>query len=196
MKALDQMYFVSRNAFHEWLSRHHSMSVGIWIQFYKKHLQTPCISYEDALDEALCYGWIDSLVKRIDETRYLRKFTPRKMEANWSLKNKRRVLELFAQGGLQESGLNVIPGYRARGKIPWSSDQLENMESKDLSLPDFMRNSFSEHEPALTNFLNLAPGYRNQYVGWVTAAKRTKTQQKRLAEVIERLKANKKPGLK
>src|SRR5512144_3276509 len=91
-----------------WLAAHHAKAKGVWLVFAKKHTGKPCIGYDEALDEALCYGWIDGVIKRIDEESYLRKFTPRSNTTNWSPKNRKRVAELISEGRMTKSGLAVL----------------------------------------------------------------------------------------
>jgi hypothetical protein len=96
----------------EWLERHHDSESEVWLIFHKKHTGKPSVAYTDALDEALCYGWIDSLIKRIDANRYARKFTPRKAESKWSSVNIKRYAELRAANRLKEPGLARCPDGR------------------------------------------------------------------------------------
>src|SRR5207248_3284174 len=100
---------LSRRLWRKWLEEHHDTEVEIWLVFHKRHTAEKCISYADALDEALCFEWIDSLIKRLDDDRYARKFTPRKARSKWSDINRRRWLELRAAGLLAAPGLAAAP---------------------------------------------------------------------------------------
>src|ERR1044071_3642473 len=93
-------------AWRKGLARHHDTEPEIWLIFYKKHTGTKGVAHKDALDEALCYGWIDSLVRRLDDDRFAIKFTPRKPDSKWSSINKKRYLELEAEGRLTPAGVN------------------------------------------------------------------------------------------
>src|SRR5512133_1742240 len=97
-KQLEYNHFRNQSEFRNWLSQEHSHNPGIWMVFYKKQINTQGISYNEALDIALCYGWIDSIIKRLDDDRYARKFIPRKDTVNWSTINKKKVLELVKNG--------------------------------------------------------------------------------------------------
>ena len=92
-----------------WLQAHHAVSAGVWLVFHKRHTGRESVSYEAAVCQALCFGWIDSLVRRLDDDRYARKFTPRKPRSNWSATNRRRWLGLRREGLLAAAGLAAAP---------------------------------------------------------------------------------------
>jgi len=106
---LKQIVMRNRATWRRWLEKQHAKSPGVWLVFYKVHTGVPAISYADALDEALCFGWIDSLVNRLDEDRYMRKFTPRKPRSIWSDINRRKWKQLKAAGRLAPAGLAAAP---------------------------------------------------------------------------------------
>ncbi len=161
--------------------------------FYRKQKDYECIKYDEALEEALCFGWIDSIIKKVDDDRYVRKFTPRTNISKWSDLNKKIVLSLMEKGKMTKAGLEKIDIYLKTGKVDWES----NMAIKnELQIPDFIIKAFSDNEPALTNFNNLAQTYKRHYILWITTAKREETVQNRLQESIGLLKENRKLGLK
>ncbi len=165
--------------------------------FYKKQRNIECIGYDEALEEALCFGWIDSIIKKVDEDQYVRKFTPRTNVSKWSDLNKRIVLTLIEKGKMTEAGLEKIDIYLKTGRVDWENKEAEeNNEEKGFHVPDFILKAFSENEPALTNFNNLARTYKRHYVLWITNAKREETILNRLNESIGLLKENRKLGLK
>lgn len=197
MNELEHIYFDNRKSFRNWLEKEHNKSIGIWMIFYKKLSNTKCIEYREALEEALCFGWIDSIIKKIDDVTYVRKFTPRTNISKWSDLNKRIVLSLIANGKMTEAGLKKIDVYVKTGKVNWDSKELKpSNKKKEVLVPDFMLKTFAENEPALTNFNNLAPTYKQHYILWITSAKREETTFKRLKEAIELLKENRKLELK
>ena len=102
--------FVAKTAdqWRKWLDKHHDSESEVWLIFYKQHTGVKSIAYLDALDEALCFGWVDSLVKRLDESRYARKFTPRKADSRWSTINRKRYAALKAAGRLKPGGINRL----------------------------------------------------------------------------------------
>jgi uncharacterized protein YdeI (YjbR/CyaY-like superfamily) len=195
-KLLPEIFFKDGSSFREWLVKNHDMSHGIWILFYKNSTGENGINYNDALDEALCFGWIDSIIKKIDEKKYARKFTPRTNAAKWSDINKMRVGELIKNGRMTEYGLNKINSYIKTGEVLWENTEGKKEYSGPADAPQFMIDAFSINEPALTNFEKMAPTYRRRYILWVTSAKRDETRMLRLNESIGFLKENKKLGLK
>lgn len=197
MKQLEQLFFDTRESFRNWLNTNHDKSPGIWMIYYKKHTGTVCIEYREALEEALCFGWIDSTLKRIDDERYVRKFTPRTNTSNWSNVNKKLVLELIEKGRMTESGLKKIDVWLRTGKVDWkSSKPARKTNDREVDVPDHFLKALAENEPALTNFNNLSRTFKRQYLLWITAAKREQTILKRMKESVELLKENKQLGLR
>ncbi len=169
----------------QWLETHHETSPGIWLTFYKKHTGTRSIPYGSAVEEAICFGWVDSIVKRLDEDRYLLKFTPRKPDSKWSDTNRKRYANLESRGLLVPAGLRRPPTdkrYAALPKVP--------------ALPAYIEQAFKTNPKAWKFFKELAPSYRRSYVGWIVTAKRPETREKRMSEAIRVLAAGKKLGLK
>ncbi len=149
------------------------------------------------LEEALCFGWVDSTLRRIDDERYVRLFTPRTNTSNWSDVNKKLVLELIENGKMTEAGLQKIDVWIKTGKVNWKFKKTgKETRNKEFQVPDYFLKALSENEPALINFNNLARSYKRQYVLWITFAKREETIRKRLKEAIELLKENKLLGLR
>lgn len=196
MKELESNYFSSKEAFRNWLVTNHDTSQGIWMIFYKTAQKNTSIKYEEALDLALCFGWIDSLIRKIDDDRYARKFTPRTNTNKWSEVNKQKVIELISKGEMTEFGLRKIDSYLKTGKVDWKTEVIKEKETTDLDIPGFILESFANNEPAFENFNILAPTYKRHYILWITNAKSEETIRKRLNESIELLKENKKLGLK
>jgi len=175
----------SRRAWRSWLSKHHASSPGVWIVFHKKHTGRKSVPIEDVVREALCFGWIDSLIKRLDDDRYAVKVTPRKPTSNWSDINRRRWTELKEAGLLTAAGLVAAPTektYAPRPKVP--------------QLPGYIANAIKADARAWKFFQELAPGQRRNFVVWIHIAKRPETREKRLRESIALLGAGKKLGLK
>jgi uncharacterized protein YdeI (YjbR/CyaY-like superfamily) len=196
VKELEFIHFKNRNEFRNWQQKHHDTSPGIWMIFYKKHLNSECIEYNDALEEALCFGWIDSIIRKLDNDRYARKFTPRKNTKKWSEINKRKVVELIREGKMTRSGFEKIDVSVKSGLVNQKNTQSEKKKTKETDIPDFIIKEFARNEPALRNFNNLAPTYRKHYILWITGARREETVMKRINESIGLLKENKKLGLK
>ena len=173
----------------DWLTEHHSSQSEVWLIFYKRHTGVASIAYEDARDEALCFGWVDSLVKRLDDRRYAQTFTPRRAESRWSAVNRKRYAELKSAGRLKPPGINRPPTGRGYGpRSPWLP-----MPSK---LPVYIRAALTSHPTALRHFKALAPSQRRRYFAWIESAKRDETKLRRLKEAIRLLTSGKVLGLK
>jgi len=169
-----------------WLEKHHGSEAEVWLVFYKKHTGRPSVSHSDALDEALCFGWIDSLVKRLDAFRFAVKFTPRKADSRWSAINTKRYRELKALGRLKPPGIERRPTgrtYVAKPKLPTLA-------------PGYMLSAIKKEPDAWRTFEALAPSHRRRYVGWIVTAKLKETRERRLKEAIRMLAAGKELGLK
>jgi uncharacterized protein YdeI (YjbR/CyaY-like superfamily) len=170
-----------------WLAAHHQSETDVWLVFHKRHTGRPSVAYDDAVDEALCFGWIDSLIRRLDDDRYARKFTPRKPDSNWSASNRKRYAQLQASGRLMPAGQRLAPIDRTDDRPPASA--LE-------TLPADIEQALRKNRAAWEFYQTLAPSYRLMYLRWIVIAKREETRAKRLGEVIARLAAGEKPGLK
>lgn len=194
MKEFQNIHFTYRKDFRNWLEKNYDNYRGLWLIFYKKGTGIKSISYDEAVEEALCFGWIDSIIKRIDDEKYVRKFTPRTNTANWSVSNKNRVIKLIEEGKMTNIGLSKIDLFLTTGKVDWVFEKVP--KSKTLNIPEFIINELSKNEPASQNFNNLSPSYKRQYIDWITSAKRKETIEKRLNESVELLMANKKLYLK
>ncbi len=175
-----------RQQWRSWLEAHHESEPEIWLVFHKRHTTEDSLSYSDALDEALCFGWIDSILRRLDADRYLRKFTPRKPASRWSTINRRRYAQLKARGLLAAPGLERAPTARS-GDAPRPSVS---------ALPPYFEKELRANARAWRYFEKLAPSYRRAYIGWIDSAKRQETKEKRLREALGLLAAGKKLGLK
>jgi uncharacterized protein YdeI (YjbR/CyaY-like superfamily) len=176
----------SREEWRDWLQEHHESEPGIWLVFHKQHTAVASIGYNDAVEEALCFGWIDSIVKRLDDDRYARKFTPRKPDSRWSTINRQRYADLKARRLLAAPGRERAPTSRS-GDAPRPSVS---------AVPAYIEKQLKANARACEYFGRLAPSYRRLYVLWIDSAKREKTKEKRLREAIRLLAAGKKLGLK
>lgn len=173
-----------------WLATHHASEPEVWLIFHKKHTGKPSVSHSDALDEALCYGWIDSLVKRIDDDRYAIKFTPRKADSKWSSINIRRYEALKKAKRLAAPGLERSP----KGRPVVDGPPIDSIPT--ASMRGTVEKALKKDGPAWKSFEALAPSHQRRYLTWVAMAKREETRQKRLREAIEMLRSGKTLGLK
>ena len=182
---LELLEIKNRREWRAWLAKHHTTSPGIWLVLYKAHTGVKSIAYEDAVREALCVGWIDSLVRRLDENRYALKVTPRKSGSKWSDLNRTRWKKLKAAGLLTPAGLVAAPTdnrYAPRPRVP--------------ELPGYIAKAIRTNARAWKFFQELTPTQRRNFVVWIHTAKRLETRERRIRESIALLAAGKKLGLK
>ncbi len=185
------LHFPNRERWRSWLEKNHDKSNGIWMAYYKKHTGKASVPYEDAVEEALCFGWIDSTVRRLDEEKYIQKFTPRKDKSVWSESNKRRVQKMIKEGKMTESGLRKINEARRNGY--W--DRLTEVNNAD-SVPVDFNNALQTNKKADEYFKSLSQSNKKLYLWWIISAKREDTRSKRIKEAIINLSQGKKLGMK
>ena len=147
----------TRAAWRTWLAKHHTRTAGVWLISYKKATGKPQVMYEEAVEEALCFGWVDGLVKRLDDARYALKFTPRKADSRWSAINRKRYAALKASGRLQAGGINRPPTDRTHGPRP--------RFQMPATLPPYIQAALRKQPAAWRYFQALAPSHRRRYVG-------------------------------
>jgi uncharacterized protein YdeI (YjbR/CyaY-like superfamily) len=176
----------TRQDWRNWLQEYHRSESQIWLLFPKRRTGLPSINYNDAVEEALCFGWIDSLIKRLDDVSYVRKFTPRTPDSRWSTANRRRYEDLKVRGLLTAAGLERPPTSRS-GDAPRPSLSV---------IPPDIKERLKTVPSAWNYFQQLAPSYQRTYIGWIDSAKRKETKEKRLREAVALLAAGRKLGLK
>jgi uncharacterized protein YdeI (YjbR/CyaY-like superfamily) len=175
----------TRRAWRRWLVQHHASSPGVWLVFHKEHTGVASVGYDESVREALCFGWVDSLIRRLDEARYARKFTPRKAVSAWSASNLKRWAELEAEGALAPAGLAASPRGAPRAKpreVPDRTKELELAVRRDRK--------------AWRTYQGLPAGERRRFVAWVSVAKRSDTRERRIREAISLLAAGERLGLR
>lgn len=187
-----------RSAWRRWLEKHHGSSRGIWLEFYKKHTGKSSITYPEALDEALCFGWIDSIVKRIDDERYMQKFTPRTNPRKWSRTNLRHMRRLISEGRMTDAGLRAlgVPLDEEQTIIAAENTRDQTATATQDEVPAFIESAIAGDPQAAKFWRALAPGYRRRYLGWILHARGEATRSRRLAEAIRCLAAGTKSLLK
>jgi uncharacterized protein YdeI (YjbR/CyaY-like superfamily) len=172
------VYFATSPDFHEWLEKNHAACTELLMGFYKKSSGKASITYPEALDEALCFGWIDGVRKSINTNAYSIRFTPRTVKSQWSLVNIKRVRELCAAGRMHSSGLRAFEG--AEQQKPGYS--YEQRHQARLSTQDERR--FRSNTSGWEFFQSQPPGYRSTATFWVVSAKRQGTRERRLGLLI------------
>ena len=168
-------YFTSAVKFHQWLEKHHATAAELWVGFYKKSWGKSSITYQDALDEALCFGWIDGIRKTVDEDRYTIRFTPRKPGSIWSNVNIKRVKGLIALGRVMPAGLVV---FQARKQ---EKSGVYSYENRPRQLDAEYEKKFRADQKAWEFIQSQAPYYQRTTCGWVMTAKKEETRLRRLA---------------
>jgi uncharacterized protein YdeI (YjbR/CyaY-like superfamily) len=176
---MDPRYFTTPVKFHAWLEKHHATSTELLVGFYKVKSGKASITYPEALDEALCFGWIDGIRKTVDEERYTIRFTPRKPKSNWSNVNIKRVQELIAAGRMQPAGLAAFEARTA------AKSGVYTYENRPQQLSPEYEKTFRANKPAWKFFQLQAPYYQRTACGWVMTAKQEETRLRRLATLIE-----------
>ena len=172
-------YFRSASEFRRWLGAHHAERDELWIGYYKKGSDRSGITYREAVDEALCFGWIDGLTKGVDDERYMQRFTPRKPKSYWSTVNIKRARELIAKGRMEP------PGLAAFERRPPDDDRRYAFEQERPGLGPAEEKVFRTDRKAWEFFLAQPPGYRRTAGWWVVSAKREETRHRRLERLIE-----------
>ena len=175
-----------------WLQANGKREKEVWLVFNKKRTGEKNLAYDEAVEEALCFGWIDSIIKHIDEKTYARKFTPRKKGSRWSELNISRAKKMIAAGSMTEAGLLLIDPALLRRQPASRLASLPEVQS----IPPYIRAALKSDQQAAVFFASLAPSYRRLYVSWVDGAKKEETKRRRLAEMLATLRARRKLGMK
>ena len=182
----------NRAEWRAWLTANYDKEVEVWLIYYKKKTGKTSVEYGASVEEALCYGWVDSIIKKLDDTKYARKFTPRKESSKWSPSNKKRVEQLIREGLMTEHGLEKVEAAKRAGN--W--DNLVQKPKLTFEMPPEFAEALRKDKRAQETFNKLAPTYQKQYLGWIEVAKRPDTKAKRINESIRLLAEGKKLGLK
>ena len=172
-------YFKDGEEFRRWLAAHHATERELLVGFYKKASGKIGISYQEALDEALCFGWIDGIKKRVDEDRYTHRFTPRKAVSIWSLVNARRVAELI------ELKRMAAPGLAAWQRRDPKKTGIYSFENRPKTFDAALERVFKKNAAAWKFFSAQPPGYRRLMVFVVMSAKQQETRERRLAALVK-----------
>jgi len=190
MGTLKTLYVKNRDEWSAWLAKHYESQTEVWLIYYKKHTGKPRIPYDHAVEVALCFGWIDSIVKRIDDEKFAQKFTPRRDYSKWSALNRRRVRKLIQEGRMPEAELAKID------LAILDEEPQPKPTKRDLDIPPSVQQALQASPKAWEYFQKLAPSYRRHFIGWIMHAKKEETRERRLREAVALLEQNKKLGLK
>ena len=174
----------SRTAWRDWLEKNHASSTGVWLVYAKKHSRLPSLTYNDAVEEALCFGWIDSKINPIDDRFYRQIFTPRKLRSAWSALNKRRVARLLAAGLMRPAGLVVVKAAKSSGT--W--DATTHIE--ELTVPPDLEKAIKANPDASRHWVSYSASRRKGVLYRLAGAKRPDTRARYLQEIIENMARN------
>jgi len=169
----------SQEDWRNWLEEHHQTKSSVWLIYYRKSTNIPSLSWGEAVDEALCFGWIDSTKKTIDEERYMQYFTKRKPKSNWSKVNKDKIEKLIQNGHMREAGFESIEIAKENGS--WTL--LDAVEA--LIVPDDLAEGLAVFPGTRAFFDSLSKSHKKSLLYWVISAKRKETRQKRILQIVE-----------
>jgi uncharacterized protein YdeI (YjbR/CyaY-like superfamily) len=177
---MKSFYFKDRQAWRAWLEKNHSTRKEAWVVFYKKHTGKKGATYLDVLEEALCFGWIDGPLKRIDDEKHAIKFTPRRKRSVWAESNIERAKRMISLGKMTPAGLEAFRGHESRA-VP-----------KIIPMPQDLEKALKKNRKAWDNFQKFAPSHRKHYHWWIISSKRLETRERRIKEVVKRASENRK----
>lgn len=183
----DVRIFASAADFRAWLEDRHDAATELWVGFYKKGVTKPSMSYPESVDEALCFGWIDGLTRRMDEEVYTIRFTPRRRTSNWSAINIAKVASLSATGRMRPAGLRAFEERDRRKDASYS------YERPVQELPDDMRQRLKADAAAHAYWQSRTPSFRRQVTYWILSAKRPETRERRFSRMLEDAAAGRDP---
>jgi uncharacterized protein YdeI (YjbR/CyaY-like superfamily) len=181
--------FKDQAQWHVWLTRNHDSRDELWLLIYKKAADDIGIRYEEAVEEAICFGWIDGKLRRIDDRCHAIRFTPRRPGGIWSENNRRRAESMIKEGRVQKSGLLQIEEAKRNGQ--WAAAYAPKTVPP---MPPDLKSALRANTKASRNFASFANSYKSAYIHWVMDAKKQETRAKRIGVVVARAEANKRPG--
>lgn len=173
------MIFANREEWRAWLEAHHSTEQEAWLYHFKKKAAGKSLSYEEAVEEALCFGWIDGILRGIDEQKYALRYSPRKPRSVWAESNKQRVEKLITEGRMTAAGLEKVAQAKANGE--WDAATTREDTS---AVPADLAEALSKHD-AGASFDRWPASRKKQYLHWLSSAKRAETRQKRIQAIVE-----------
>lgn len=183
--------FRSRAEWRAWLKRNHAKVPALWLVFLKKHTGKPSVRYEEAVQEALCFGWIDGKIRRIDDERYAQRFTPRRKGSNWSALNRRRADRLIKEGLMMPAGLAEVEKAKANGR--WAD--AGQAGPKVVDIPAELAQALDRRPGLRAVFERLSPRCRAEYAMWIGNAKQPETRERRVAQALGKIGREERLGM-
>lgn len=187
---MPELWFKNRREWRDWLEKNSGTSGGIQMMMYKKHTSRECIPYAEAVEEALCFGWIDGKIRRINDEYYIRYYTPRRSGSRWSKYNIERVEKLISEGKMTPAGMQAYNEILKKPGLVY-----DNRKSGDPEIPEELLGGLKTNAKAYSNFMNFPPSARRIYVEWYRYAKQDKTRIARMEKIIRHSENNERPGM-
>jgi len=179
MSKLIDHEFLDRSEWRRWLQEHHSSEKEIWVLIHKRNSGKKGLKYEEAVEEAICFGWIDGKMQSVDDFRFRQRFSPRKKNSPWSRSNKRRAEKMIQTGKMTPSGFETISEAKRNGK--WDTAYSSSMA---LSVPKDLEEALKKKELSWMNFKSYSNSTKLQFIYWVNNAKKDETRRKRITNVV------------
>lgn len=176
------LFFSNREQWRSWLERNHSSKKEVWLLFHKKRTGRPGLSLNEAVEEAICYGWIDSILRRVDDEKHMLRFSPRRKNSKWAVSNLERAQNMIRQGKMTEAGLRLLPMTNDK-----TDPRRYPPEVEEVTIPKDLDMALHGNPPAYDVFKSLAKSLRRRHIYWITQAKRLGTREKRIRKVLESL---------
>jgi len=186
----DAIPFPTAGEWRAWLEKHHATAPEVWVLYHKKHTGIPSVAWAEAVEEALRFGWIDGLVRRIDDDRYAQRWTPRRPTSRWSKVNVAIAERLIAEGRMTPAGLETVRVAKERGA--W---ERAYSATKALPVPAALKDALAAVPEAREGWRRLATTWRNRTVEWIGAARSRRETARRIDHVVERLRRGERPDL-
>jgi len=173
-----------------WLEKNHDREQEVWLVYFKPSNGKSNIDYESSVEEALCFGWIDSIIQKIDEEKYARKFNPRRMDSQWSETNKRRVVKVIREGRMTEAG---------KAKVTFDAKSVDVSKPKamrpSVEMPKRVEQALKSNPKVWESFQKISPSLKRNYVLWLSDAKKPETFEKRLKILVDEVMAGRPSGM-
>jgi uncharacterized protein YdeI (YjbR/CyaY-like superfamily) len=187
---MKELYPKNRKEWRSWLENNHATVDEVWLRYYKKPSGKPRIPYNDAVEEALCFGWIDGKIKRINEDYYVQRFTPRRPGSRWSGYNIQRAQKLIKDGHMHKTGLKAYSEVLEKPELIYQDSRNGVPE-----IPADLNKELGKNRTASSNFMNFTMSTRRIYIEWLNSSKKPETRSRRIAKIVEFAEKNLKPGM-
>lgn len=185
-----ELYVKTRKEWRRWLEKNHSTAKDVWLIYFKKVSGKPRIPYTDAVEEALCFGWIDGKIKKINEEYFIQLFTPRRRGSRWSKYNIERVEKLIKEGKMEPAGLRAFKEALEKPELIYGNRVDGNPE-----IPEDLRDALETNKKASDNFMNFSQSIRRLYIEWLNSAKKEETRPRRIRKIVALSEKNMGPGM-